>query len=110
MIATSALGGDWPDALELTVATLAAFDEAASRGDQGLLGRAVSLFALRALDAMGLGPDSGECRSCAGVMGDDAIHSYSRRSGGFVCARCAGREPDAITLPQGAVADRKSVV
>jgi len=104
MLATSALGGDWPDALELTVAALAAFDEAASRGDQGLLGRAVSLFALRALDAMGLGPDSGECRSCAGVMGDDAIHSYSRRSGGFVCARCAGREPDAIPLPPGAVA------
>jgi len=102
--ATSALGGDWADALELVTGTLAALDEAASRAEPRYTDRVVSLFALRALEAMGLMPDPAECSTCAGAIRRDALHSYSRRSGGFVCARCANLEPDAIAVPQGALA------
>ena len=58
MIATSALGGDWADALSLVSSALSAFDEATSRGgkDSRAVGRAVSLFTVRALEAMGLMP------------------------------------------------------
>jgi DNA repair protein RecO len=104
MATTSALGGDWPDALAVTAGLLAALDEAAAKADGRAIGRAVSLFALRCLETMGLMPDPLECAACAGVTGRDALHSYSRRMGGFVCARCAGSEPEAMAVPAGALA------
>jgi len=89
MIATSALGGDWADAVELTTGLLAAVDEALSRGDKDAIDRGVSLFVIQALEILGLMPDPGECSACAGAIRFDGLHWYSRRTGGFVCARCA---------------------
>mgnify|MGYP000872890061 CR=1 FL=1 len=103
LTATSALGGDWTDALELASDSLSAFDEAAGGADAKLLDRAVALFSMRALDVMGLMPDPDECVACAGAMSRDTVHLYSRRAGGFVCARCAGAEPDAVPVPRGAL-------
>lgn len=100
--ATSALGGDWPDALRLSLNVLASFDEAASKNDQSMLDRSVSLFILTALETMGLLPDTQECSACAGLIRGDTVQSYSRRSGGFVCARCA--ETDMMLVPQGVMA------
>jgi len=102
IVATSALGGDWADALELTTALLSAIDSAAARRD--MIDRAVSLFCIRSLELMGLLPDPDECSACAGAMGRDALHSYSRRSGGFVCASCARSDSDALDVPAGALA------
>ncbi|MBU0928346.1 MAG: DNA repair protein RecO C-terminal domain-containing protein [Spirochaetes bacterium] len=104
LLATCALGGDWADALDLALGALSAIDEAARGRDRCAVDRAVSLFALRALDAMGLMPDPGECAACAGAIRRDALHSYSRGSGGFACARCAEADHDAVPVPQGAIA------
>jgi len=104
MTATSALGGDWADALSLCSDFLAALDEASGRGEPDATGRAIALFAMRALELMGLAPDRGECSSCAGALARDTLHSYSRRTGGFLCARCAGSEAGAVALPAGALA------
>ncbi len=100
IVATSALGGDWADALALTTALLSTIDSA--RRDT--IDRAVSLFCIRALELMGLLPDPDECSACAGAMGRDALHYYSRRSGGFVCASCARSDPDSVDVPAGAMA------
>jgi len=100
---TGALGGDWPFSLELALGLLTALDEGARRApDDGQIARAASLFALRAVEAMGLCPVPGECPACAGASGSDALHSYSRRHGGFVCHRCA--EPGDLAVPPGALA------
>jgi DNA repair protein RecO (recombination protein O) len=102
--ATSALGGDWADALDLSTSALSTLDEAAAAGNSRAVDRAVALFVLRALDLMGMTPDPDECSICAGAIRRDTIHSYSRRSGGFACAHCAEAEPEAIRLPPGALA------
>lgn len=102
MGATSAFGGDWAQALSLALMALAAFDDAASRDDSLLLDRSLALFILTALETMGLLPDRHECCACAGVIRHDTLHSYSRRSGGFVCARCAGT--DTMPVPPGTLA------
>lgn len=110
IIATSALGGDWADALSLVSGALAALDEAASRaaavwpGESRAVDRTVALFTVRALEAMGMMPDPDECSSCAGAIRRDAVHSYSRRTGGFVCTRCAEPGQDAVLVPPGALA------
>lgn len=109
IIATSALGGDWADALSLVSDALATLDEAAARvGPQAALNvdsravdRAVALFTVRALEAMGMMPDLDECSSCAGAIRHDAVHSYSRRTGGFVCPHCLEPGQDAILVPPG---------
>jgi len=113
MIASSALGGDWADALLLVRDTLSACDEAAqgvarraallvaSQTESGAVDRAVSLFTVRALEAMGLMPDPDECSACAGAIRRDAVHSYSRRTGGFVCPHCLEPGQDAILVPPG---------
>jgi len=104
MIATSALGGDWADSLDLSLSALSALDEAAAGRDARAADRAVSLFVIRALELMGLMPDPDECASCAGGIRRDAIHSYSRLTGGFACGRCAAAEPESVALPPGALA------
>lgn len=104
IVATSALGGDWADALELTTALLWTIDAAAgaSRGD--MVDKAVSLFCARSLGLMGLLPETDACATCAGAIRHDALHSYSRRSGGFVCATCAHADSDVFDVPAGALA------
>lgn len=102
--ATSALGGDWGDALALATDTLAALDGLARHPEALCLDRLVALFCLRALERMGLMPDPAGCLSCAGATGNDAVHSYSRRTGGFICARCAASEPGGIPVPRGVLA------
>lgn len=104
IMATSALGGDWADAMELTAGLLSAIDTAsgANRGD--MVDKAVSLFCARCLGLMGLLPDADACADCAGAIRDDALHSYSRRSGGFVCATCARADSDVFDVPAGALA------
>ncbi len=102
VVATSALGGDWSDAFGLVSDLLAALDDAVGRQDSDAVDRALALFAMRALDVMGLSPDPRECASCAGAIADDALHSYSRRLGGYVCGHCLGPDLDAVTLPEGA--------
>lgn len=111
---TGALGGDWALSLELALGLLSALEEGS--GDEARATRAAALFALRAVEAMGLWPDLGECAACArasdacsrpvaaraGASVPDALHSYSRRHGGFVCERCAG--PDSVDVPPGALA------
>jgi DNA repair protein RecO (recombination protein O) len=104
MAATSALGGDWADALSLCADFLSALDEASGRGEPEATARALALFAMRALELMGLSPDGDECSACAGALRRDTLHSYSRRTGGFLCARCAASENDAVALPAGALA------
>jgi DNA repair protein RecO len=104
IVATSALGGDWADALELTTALLSAIDAAADARRVDTVDKSVSLFCVRALALMGLMPDPDECGTCAGAMGRDTLHCYSRRSGGFVCATCARSDPDAFDVPAGALA------
>jgi DNA repair protein RecO len=99
MAATSALGGDWADALSLCADFLSALDEASGRGEPEATARALALFAMRALELMGLSPDGDECSACAGALRRDTLHSYSRRTGGFLCARCAASENDAVALP-----------
>ncbi|MDX9898068.1 MAG: DNA repair protein RecO [Spirochaetia bacterium] len=101
MAATSGLGGDWSDALELSLVALASFEAAALHDDHQMLDRSLVLFILTALEAMGLLPDRNECSSCAGVIRRDALHSYSRRSGGFVCSHCA--ETDMMPVPPEAI-------
>jgi len=111
IIATSALGGDWADALALVSEALATLDEAAMKAaskalpaDSHTVDRAVALFTVRALEAMGMMPDPDECSSCAGAIRRDAVHSYSRRTGGFVCPYCMEPGQDAILVPPGALA------
>ncbi len=113
MIATSALGGDWADAVDLTTSFLEALDEAVARGDHDAVGRGVSLFTIRSLEILGLMPDAGECTACAGAMRSDGVHWYSRHSGGFLCGHCAGSDSDGtdrhyreglVELPAGAFA------
>ena len=53
---------------------------------------------------MGLLPETDACATCAGAIRHDALHSYSRRSGGFVCATCAHADSDVFDVPAGALA------
>lgn len=114
LMATSALGGDWQDAKALFIDLLGTLDSLLSESPARLKGgidRAVVLFCLRAIGAMGLMPDPGECSACAGAIRPDGVQSYSRRHGGFMCSTCStgtgtgtGREAGLITLPLGALA------
>jgi DNA repair protein RecO (recombination protein O) len=113
ILATSALGGDWMDAKTLFIDLVQTLDEVLAENParlKGSLDRAVILFCVRAIQAMGLMPDPGECSSCAGAIRPDAVQSYSRRHGGFICPTCsaggvhgAAREPGLIPLPAGAL-------
>jgi len=102
--ATSALGGDWADAFALMTDLLASLDDAVERHDDEAVDRTLALFSARALEIMGLAPDLRDCVSCAGAIQDDALHSYSRRLGGFVCGRCATPDLDLVQLPEGVLA------
>lgn len=114
LIATSALGGDWVDAKALFVDLLEVLESLLAGNPARLKGgidRAVILFCLRAVEAMGTMPDPGECSSCAGAIRPDTVQSYSRRHGGFLCASCSGsavrpgfRDAGLIALPPGALA------
>jgi DNA repair protein RecO (recombination protein O) len=113
IIATSAMGGDWADAVGLATSFLEALDEAAVRGDHDAVGRGVSLFTIRVLELLGQLPDPGECSACAGTMRSDGVHWYSRRAGGFLCGHCAGSgsggpdrhfREDLLEVPPGAFA------
>lgn len=114
IMATSALGGDWMDAKTLFI-NLAETLDVLSVGNparlKGSVDRAVILFCVRAIQAMGLMPDTGECSACAGAIRPDAVQSYSRRHGGFMCTACStgvvygvARESGLILLPAGALA------
>ena len=89
IMATSALGGDWADAVDLTTSFMEAIDAAIQRGEADAISRAVSLFTIRTLEILGQMPDPGECSACAGTMRSDGLHWYSRRAGGFLCGHCA---------------------
>ncbi|MBN2875339.1 MAG: DNA repair protein RecO C-terminal domain-containing protein, partial [Spirochaetales bacterium] len=102
IIATSALGGDWLDAFTLACGVLEALDAAVGGAGADAADKVFCLLVLRALDTMGLARDPGECAVCAGAIRHDALHYYSRRSGGFVCERCVSAEPDALCVPAGA--------
>jgi DNA repair protein RecO (recombination protein O) len=114
IMATSALGGDWMDAKSLFIDLVETLDVLLAENPARLKGsvdRVVILFCVRAIQAMGLMPDPGECSSCAGAIRPDAVQSYSRRHGGFLCTTCStgsgsgvGRESGLITLPAGALA------
>ena len=92
IMATSALGGDWMDAKNLFVDFVQALDTLVLEHHSRLkasVDRCVILFCVRAIQAMGLMPDMGECSACAGAIRPDAVHSYSRRYGGFMCTACS---------------------
>jgi recombinational DNA repair protein (RecF pathway) len=114
IMATSALGGDWMDAKTLFIDLVETLDLILAENPARLkagVDRAVILFCLRAIEAMGLMPDPGECSSCAGEIRSNGIQSYSRRHGGFMCSCCSGneglnrtRDSGLIVLPAGALA------
>lgn len=113
IMATSALGGDWLDAKNLFIDLVEVLDELLAENQARLkpsIERAVILFCVRAIQAMGLMPDPGECSSCAGAIRPDGVQSYSRRNGGFMCTACSGAvygiasESGLIPLPAGALA------
>jgi DNA repair protein RecO (recombination protein O) len=114
IMATSALGGDWMDAKALFIDLIQTLDLLLAENParlKGSIDRAVILFCVRAIQAMGLMPDPGECSSCAGAIRPDAVQSYSRRHGGFMCTACSAgathgvaRESGLIPLPTGALA------
>ena len=97
--ATAAFGGDWADAYALCMDAIRAVDGFASRDADGI-DRAVSLFVVRAVALMGLLPETDECAVCAGALGSVAVHS-SRRTGAFLCSRCAVADPESTELPAG---------
>jgi DNA repair protein RecO (recombination protein O) len=114
IMATSALGGDWMDAKTLFVDLAETLDGLLEENHvriKSSIDRAIILFCVKAIQAMGLMPDPGECSACAGAIRPDTVQSYSRRHGGFMCASCSagavhggGREPGLIPLPAGALA------
>lgn len=114
IMATSALGGDWLDAKTLFIDFVDALDVLLTENPvrlKGIIDRAVILFCVRAIQAMGLMPDPGECSSCAGAIPSDGVQSYSRRHGGFMCTACSAgagygavRDSGLIPLPAGALA------
>lgn len=114
IMATSALGGDWMDAKTLFIDLVQTLDVLLAENParlKAIVDRTVILFCVRAIEAMGLMPDPGECSSCAGAIRYDAVQSYSRRHGGFMCSTCSGtaglngiREAGLIILPAGALA------
>ncbi|MBP7264553.1 MAG: DNA repair protein RecO C-terminal domain-containing protein [Spirochaetia bacterium] len=103
VMATSAFGGDGPEARSLTLDLLRCLDGS----DDDRAARALTLFCLRAVELMGLIPDPSECSACAGQIPFDTVHSYSRYSGAFLCPPCACQDvhPDAVLdVPPGALA------
>jgi recombinational DNA repair protein (RecF pathway) len=114
IMATSALGGDWMDAKTLFIDLVQALDALLAENPARLkssLDRAVILFCVRSIQAMGLMPDPSECSSCAGAIRPDAVQSYSRRHGGFMCTACSAgsaygppRDSGLIPLPAGSLA------
>lgn len=102
VMASDALGGDGELARSLFVDTLRVLDAEGGAGADGALAQ----FCIRALRALGVMPEPGECSSCAGGIPPRTIHSYSRRLGGFLCGSCLAPEDAATVLdmPSGAMA------
>ncbi len=100
LLLTAALGGDWARAMELALGFFGSLDE--KPDDESRVERATALFAIRAIEAMGLWHYGQACQVCAGTMARDDIQFYSRSRAGFVCGHCAGY--DDIELLPGALA------
>jgi DNA repair protein RecO (recombination protein O) len=101
LVATSALGGDWPEARQLFCALLEALDKAGA--DAMAVDRVLVLFCARAVGNMGLWPDPAECSGCGGIITAHAVQSYTRQHGAFLCPACACAGQGLIELPRGAL-------
>jgi recombinational DNA repair protein (RecF pathway) len=97
------------DAYALITGLLRAVDRASQRTEEAqgaqagqaeldAVASALSLFCLRAVSLTGVMPDPGECAACAGEIGPNGLHCYTRRLGAFLCERCAAAEGDGDAL------------
>ncbi|RCW51283.1 DNA replication and repair protein RecO [Paenibacillus prosopidis] len=59
----------------------------------------IHLYEMRILDLSGYSPELDECVSCGNVVGPFKL---SPHAGGILCSRCAGKDPGAILLGDGA--------
>lgn len=59
----------------------------------------IHLYEMRILDLSGYAPELDECVSCANRVGPFRL---SPHAGGILCTNCAGRDPSAILLGDGA--------